>query len=79
MRVCLACSAQSTPEQSADRVAAEPQQDKRLFGIIPTYRTSPSLVRYEPLTSKEKFKLASDDAFDRGTFVLAAAFAGKNS
>ena len=79
LTLTLACSAQTTPEQSADRVMqAEPQQDKRLFGIIPNYRTSPSLVHYEPLTSKEKFKLASEDAFDRGTFLLAAGFAGKN-
>jgi hypothetical protein len=77
--VTLACSAQQPPQQSADRaVPAEPQQDKRLFGIIPNYRTSPSLVHYEPLTSKEKFKLANEDALDRGTFVLAAAFAGKD-
>lgn len=77
--VTLACSAQTTPQQSADRVMqAEPQTDKRLFGIIPNYRTSPSLVHYEPLTSKEKFKLASEDAFDRGTFLLAAGFAGKD-
>jgi hypothetical protein len=75
----LACGAQTTPEQSADRaIQAEPQQDKRLFGIIPNYRTSPSLVHYEPLTTKEKFKLANDDALDRGTFVLSAAFAGKD-
>jgi len=75
----LACSAQAGPDQSADRVApAEPQPDKRLFGVIPNYRTSPSLVDYRPLTSKEKFKIANEDAFDRGTFVLAAAFAGKD-
>jgi len=75
----LECRAQTASEQSADRVVqAEPQQDKRLFGIIPNYRTSPSLAHYEPLTSKEKFKLAADDALDRGTFILAAAFAGKN-
>ena len=50
---------------------------KRLFGIIPNYRTSPSLVDYKPLTAGEKFKLATTDAFDRGTFLLAAAFAGE--
>ena len=32
---------------------------------------------YAPLTPKEKFKIASEDSFDRGTFVLAAAFAGE--
>lgn len=52
-------------------------QDKRLFGIIPNYRTSPSLAHYKPLTAKQKFKLATEDAFDRGTFLLAAGFAGE--
>jgi hypothetical protein len=35
------------------------------------------LQNYEPLTPKEKFKIASQDAFDRGTIILAAAFAGE--
>jgi hypothetical protein len=32
---------------------------------------------YKPLSAGEKFKLATQDAFDRGTFVLAAAYAGE--
>ena len=69
-------------QQSADRTVAQPAQppeavEKRLFGIIPNYRTSPSLYPYQPLTAKEKFKLAAEDSFDRGTFLLAAAFAGE--
>jgi hypothetical protein len=50
---------------------------KRIFGFIPNYRTSPSLVNYEPLSTAQKFKLATQDSFDRGTFILAAAFAGE--
>ncbi len=50
---------------------------KRIFGFIPNYRTSPSLVNYEPISTREKFKLATQDAFDRGTFILAGAFAGE--
>ncbi len=53
----------------------EPEH-KRLFGIIPNYRTSPSLVNYKPLTTRQKYKIATQDSFDRGTFILAAAFAG---
>ncbi|HEY1213283.1 MAG TPA: hypothetical protein VGE93_06590 [Bryobacteraceae bacterium] len=55
----------------------EPQR-KRIFGIIPNYRTFPSLVHYEPLTPGQKFKISAQDSFDRGTFVLAAAFAGES-
>lgn len=53
-------------------------ESKRLFGIIPNYRTSASLDNYEPLTVKEKFVIARRDAFDRGTVVLAAAVAGES-
>lgn len=51
---------------------------KRIFGIIPNYRTSPSLREYKPLSTAQKFKIASQDSFDRGTFILAAAFAGES-
>ncbi len=54
----------------------EPQQ-KRIFGIIPNYRTFPSMLHYKPLTSGEKMKIAAQDSFDRGTFALAAAFGGE--
>jgi hypothetical protein len=57
--------------------SAEPES-KRLFGIVPNYRTSPCLQNYEPITPKEKFIIASQDSFDRGTVVLAAAFAGES-
>jgi hypothetical protein len=56
----------------------QPAEAKRLFGIVPNFRTSPSLQNYEPITPKEKFSIAAQDAFDRGTIILAAAFAGES-
>ncbi|MBV8569325.1 MAG: hypothetical protein JO319_01825 [Acidobacteriaceae bacterium] len=56
---------------------SNPPESKRIFWIIPNYRTSPSLHPYVPLTAKEKFTIATKDAFDRGTFILAALFAGQ--
>lgn len=55
---------------------AQPES-KRILGIIPNYRTSPSLDDFKPLSSGEKFRIASQDAFDRGTFGLAALFGGQ--
>lgn len=52
-------------------------ESKRIFWIVPNYRTSPTLADFEPLTRREKFKIATEDAFDRGTFALAALFAGE--
>jgi hypothetical protein len=73
-----ATSQKSDPAQPAG--APEPAseaRDKRLFGIIPNYRTSALPNPYEPISVKEKFKIGRDDALDRGTIVLAAAFAGQ--
>jgi hypothetical protein len=52
-------------------------ESKRIFGIIPNYRTSPGLRDFKPLPDRQKFKIATQDAFDRGTFALAAVFAGE--
>ena len=65
-----------TTTDSENKSAIKPES-KRIFGVIPNYRTSPSLDNFEPLTRGEKFKIASEDAFDRGTFALAALFAGE--
>jgi hypothetical protein len=65
-----------TPARSENRNPTQ-AESKRIFGIIPNYRTSPSLKDFKPLTRGEKFKIASEDAFDRGTFALAALFAGE--
>ena len=61
---------------SSENNNAVPSESKRILGIIPNYRTSPSLQNYEPLTTREKFRIASEDAFDRGTVGLAAVFGG---
>ncbi len=55
----------------------ETEHHSRIFGIIPNYRTFPSLTNYKPLTAREKFKIATEDSFDRGTVLLSAAFAGE--
>jgi hypothetical protein len=62
------------PDPAASADQAEPGH-QRIFGIIPNYRTSPMLKGYQPLTRSAKFKIATDDSLDRGTFVLAALFA----
>jgi hypothetical protein len=54
------------------------QESKRLFGIIPNYRSAPPITNYKPLTTKQKYKIALNDSFDRGAVILALAFAGRN-
>jgi hypothetical protein len=87
--VVFACAApcqQILPDQprqpgvlaSSDNSSVVHPESKRIFGIVPNYRTSPSLIDFEPMTSGEKFKIATEDAFDRGSFALAALFAGES-
>lgn len=73
--VVAACSAVAQENSSNP---TQEQESNRAFWIIPNYRTSPSLLNYEPLTAGQKFKIATDDSFDRGTVVLAGFFAGES-
>ena len=59
------------------KTPATPPPPKRILGIVPNYRTSPTLEEYKPITTKEKFKIATEDSFDPGTAVLAALFGGE--
>jgi hypothetical protein len=52
-------------------------ESKRIFLIIPNYKTVPTIEDLKPLTPGQKFKIATEDSFDRGTFVLAALFGGE--
>src|SRR6516225_5843727 len=60
---------------SEDRATEKPP--KRILWIIPNFRTSPSLQEYQPLSTREKFVIASQDSFHRGTLSLGALFAGE--
>jgi hypothetical protein len=69
---------QSDPSQSPVPPAQPPEPiDKRIFWIIPNFKTFPTLPKYVPISPREKFNIATADSFDRGTVVLAAAFAGE--
>jgi hypothetical protein len=71
-----AAGSPTQPDTPAKSNPAE-TEPKRILGIIPNYRTFPSLTNYEPISAKQKFIIASQDSFDRGTVILAAAFAGE--
>jgi hypothetical protein len=70
-------SSLSLGQQASPTPSPAQPEDKRIFWIIPNYRTSPSLQPYKPLTPEEKFKIATQDSFDRGTVALAVLFAGE--
>jgi hypothetical protein len=59
--------------QSTD---SEGEQTKRIFWVIPNYRSVSANTKLPPLSTKEKFKLATEDSFDYSGFVLAGMIAG---
>ncbi len=73
-------AAVSTIEQAAG--AGEPaapvpvKEDKRVFGVLPNYRTTEETGVYVPITSKQKLTIATKDTIDYPLFLLGGAFAG---
>ena len=66
-----------TDPPAASSSSAPPPESKRILGVVPNYRTSPTLHPFVPISPAQKFKVASQDAFDRGTVALAMVFAGE--
>jgi hypothetical protein len=56
--------------------SVQPKND-RIFGVLPNYRTveNPKILM-APLSTKGKFRLATEDSFDPYAYFVAGAFAG---
>jgi hypothetical protein len=52
------------------------QVDKRIFGVLPNYRTADGSAPFVPIPSKRKFYIAAKDSFDYPVYLASAAFAG---
>jgi hypothetical protein len=74
------------PRQQTQTTQKPPakQEEKAGYGkhhilwVIPNYRTDEIALKYEPLTPKQKFKLAFEDSFDPTAFLVAGVFAGSS-
>jgi len=55
---------------------AAKNEDKRVLGVIPNYRTAELTKDYHPISAKYKLKIAAQDSFDYPLVGLGAAFAG---
>ncbi len=67
----------SQPEPSAPAVAlpVDPPGGKRVFGVLPNYRTADVSEEGTVLTPRQKFVIASKDSFDYPLVALGGAFA----
>ena len=61
---------------AATQGAGEPQQTKRILGIVPNFRSVSAGVVLPPQTAKEKLTTGLSDSFDYSSFVFAGIQAG---
>lgn len=77
---CAVCfgqnSALGTCKGVPPSAAASEPLPKHILGVFPNHNTVPCLFPYVPISAREKFKIASADAFDPGAIVAAAGVAG---
>ncbi len=69
-------AAADAPQVQPGQIAKDPPPpDKRVFGVLPNYRTANESAVYMPITAKQKFTIASKDSFDYPLLGLAAFIA----
>lgn len=67
-----------SPTTAVIQAAPDPEQshiDKRIFGVLPNYRTADGSAPFVPIDAKRKFYIAVKDSFDYPVYPLAGAFA----
>jgi hypothetical protein len=64
---------QPAPAQQPAR--AQQEEDKRILGVLPNYRTVEDSRPFSRITSKQKFTIAAKDSFDYPVHFISGAFA----
>jgi len=67
------------PPNQEDKNHSGPGQapeNKRMFGVLPNYRMAEGSAPFQPITTKQKFIIATKDSFDYPVFLTTAFFAG---
>jgi hypothetical protein len=68
--------AQAQPKQSSPaQHRPSDYSEHHIFWVVPNYLADEIGGKFEPLTSKEKWKVALDDSFDPSAFLVAGVFA----
>jgi hypothetical protein len=68
-------SASANPSSEEVKTEQPAGEAKRLFGVIPNYRTVDASIPFEPLPAKRKLNIARHDSFDWPSYVFAAGLA----
>jgi hypothetical protein len=73
----FACGQSEENDSTAAPVehATQPQQiDKRVFGVLPNYRTADGALPYRPITRTQKMTIAAKDSFDWPVYITSGLF-----
>jgi hypothetical protein len=52
-------------------ISSSENTSKRIFGVLPNYRTVDASIPFTPLSNKQKFSIARHDSFDWPTYIVA--------
>ncbi len=74
--LCAQDQGGSAPPDPAAPGAPTAEPDKRVFGVLPNYRTAEDNGTYEPISAHQKLVIATKDTLDYPLFLLGGAFAG---
>jgi hypothetical protein len=70
-------AASGKDEQAKEPQASEGKQTKRMLWVVPNFAAVSANTQLPPLTTKQKFVLASDDSFDYSSFVWTGILAAQ--
>ncbi len=65
--------ADASAESENPAATAPTKPDKRLFGVLPNYRTVDASIPFQSLSARQKLSIARHDSFDWPTYVFAGA------
>lgn len=66
----------NAPDAAPPENSPEPQQTKRILGLIPNFRAVSTVRELPPQSVKEKFLTTTEDSFDYSSVAIPAALAG---
>jgi len=63
------------PVQAPPPAQSQQEQDKRILGVLPNYRTIEDSRPFSPITPRQKFAIAAKDSFDHPVYLISGSFA----
>jgi hypothetical protein len=64
------------PKPKDEDSVIQAPEDKRVFGVLPNYRTTENSIPFQPITAGQKLKIALKDSFDWPAYLTGGLFAG---